>query len=68
MELAKIEWNDFGGAPICEHNMPCAVCWTKPAVYLMNDSHFEPCWKCQEKGWKLIQVKKKRSWKFWVSK
>lgn len=35
------------------HNMPCAVCGTKPAVLDMNTGVFKPCWKCQERGWSL---------------
>lgn len=51
MELAKIEINDFGGAPICEHNMPCATCLKAPAVYQLSEGYFEPCWDCQKVGW-----------------
>lgn len=40
MELAKIEVNDYGGAPVATHNMPCAVCRTKHAVIELNTGRF----------------------------
>lgn len=33
MKLAEIFINDFDGAPMAEHNMPCAVCCESHAVY-----------------------------------
>lgn len=57
MELAKIEINDFGGAPICEHNMPCAICGTRHAVYFLNEGLFLPCRECEAKGWRLIRYR-----------
>ena len=63
MEIAKIEVNDFGGAPACEHNMPCAVCGMKHAIYELSFGYFQPCWDCQEKGWKL---KRKLTLKEWL--
>lgn len=60
MKLAKIKMDDFGGAPVCDHNMPCAVCGIKPAVYQLNLGYFHPCWNCQEEGWRIIQMKSKR--------
>jgi hypothetical protein len=55
VNLAKIEINDFGGAPIAEHNMPCAVCGTNHAVLEIGFGRFSPCWECQKKGWELIR-------------
>jgi hypothetical protein len=52
MELARIEVNDFGGSPVAEHNMPCAVCGRRKAVIVLNTGIFEPCWTCQ-KTWEL---------------
>jgi hypothetical protein len=37
MKIAKIVINDFGGSPVCEHNMPCTVCGIKHAVYDMSN-------------------------------
>jgi hypothetical protein len=61
MEMVKPVVNDFGGAPIAEHNIPCAVCWTRPAVYNLSaqkplGGKFSPCWICQEEGWFLSRV------------
>lgn len=66
-ELAKIEWHDFGGAPMCEHNFPCPVCHKRHAVYQLSAGYvdsgtFWPCWECQNKGWEL--VKRRKPW--WV--
>ncbi len=65
MELVKIEVNTFGGSPFAEHNMPCAVCGVEKAVLFMNNGTFEPCRKCQAKGWALI--KQSRFMKWWRS-
>ena len=54
MELAKIEINDFGGAPVATHNMPCATCLKNHAVYVLSEGHFEPCWDCQRAGYFLM--------------
>lgn len=58
MELSPIVVNDFGGAPIAEHNMPCAVCGCCHAVLYLNTGVFLPCWKCQKHGWRTVQVPK----------
>lgn len=64
MQLAKIEVNDFGGAPFCEHNMPCPVCGQWPAVLVMDTGVFEPCWECQSYGWQTLR-RKRPWWMFW---
>ncbi len=63
MELAKIEVNDFGGAPVAEHNMPCAVCRVRHAVIELNAGRFSPCWPCQYNGWKTLNFYKLPLWK-----
>ena len=55
-EMIKVEIDDLGGSPIAEHNMPCAVCHERKAVYNLSanvpkSGVFDPCWRCQEKGW-----------------
>lgn len=55
MELAEIEIDDFGGAPVAEHNMPCVVCGARKAVYELSCGRFQPCWGCQEKGWRTAK-------------
>lgn len=39
--------------PHVEHNMPCAVCLQRHAVYHMNEGIFHPCWWCQYQGWEI---------------
>ncbi|RLG45558.1 MAG: hypothetical protein DRN81_01180 [Thermoproteota archaeon] len=56
MELAEIKVLTDGLVVL--HNMPCAVCGDKYAVYQSNYGIFLPCWKCQEKGYMLINTKK----------
>jgi hypothetical protein len=62
MELLKPTIVTDGG-PWAKHNMPCAVCSIKPAVYNLNTGVFEPCWQCQRLGWKLTLMK--AWWKLW---
>lgn len=62
--LAKIEMH--GDGMFVEHNMPCAVCGKKHAVYNMNEGTFSPCWACQIKGHKLVQLK--NGWFSWLLK
>ena len=64
MELAEIKVDDFGGAPVAEHNMPCPVCRKNPAVLLLNDGTFNPCHECSEKGWVTVKMPK---WLRWLS-
>lgn len=66
MKLAKIVVNDFGGAPFADHNMPCFICGIEPAVYNLNTGIFEPCWKCQGKGWRI--VRRSTSFRDWLKK
>ncbi len=65
MELAKIEVNDFGGAPAAEHNIPCPVCGKKAAVLALGTGVFGPCWTCKSKGWLTLRVK---PWQLWLLK
>lgn len=37
--------------PTATHDMACAHCHTKPAVYDLNSGKFQPCWSCQKKEW-----------------
>lgn len=50
--------NDFGGAPIAEHDHACCVCWVKPSVLVLNEGRFDPCWSCQRAGWRLVKRRK----------
>jgi hypothetical protein len=56
MPLAEIKINDFGGAPVCQHNMPCTVCGINHAVRNMNTGRFDVCWSCQRRGWAVVHM------------
>jgi len=56
IELMKVEINDFGGAPCCEHNYPCPIYRDHHAVYNASDGYFEPSWKARSEGWRLIKA------------
>jgi len=43
------------GGPWAQHNMPCAICHLKHAVYELENGHFHPCWDCQ-KEWNLKKI------------
>lgn len=45
---------------IANHNYPCPVCKVNSAVYVIPTGIFEPCWKCQKHGYKIVREKK--SW------
>lgn len=52
-------WTD--GGPWAEHDMPCAVCWKKPAVIDVGTAIFHPCWEYQRVGWRLTKKKWRRA-------
>jgi len=60
-DVAHIVVHDFGGSPVAEHNMPCAVCRERKAVYHLNYGWFDPCWTCQQAGWRL-ELYPKTAW------
>lgn len=43
--LAVID--DYGGAPVCTHNLACQTCHKNKAVYDLSRGVFLPCWTCQ---------------------
>ena len=45
---------EFHG-PAATHNMPCAVCRERKAVYRMPEGVFAPCWECQ-RNWDLRRL------------
>ena len=47
--------NDFGGAPVAEHDVVCPICGQRHAVLLLNVGRFSPCWDCQRKGWRTYK-------------
>lgn len=56
MKMHEPQINDFGGAPVAEHDVACPVCWTKKAVLEMGSGVFQACWDCQSAGWKTVQL------------
>ena len=57
-QLARIDIRDEG--LWADHNMPCSVCGIRHAVLFLNSGVFEPCWECQDRGWRL-----RRKGKWW---
>lgn len=55
MKLLEVQINDYGGAPVADHNMPCAVCQTEPAMLDLNSGVFHPCWMCQRSDHDLVR-------------
>lgn len=55
--LAKIDIEADGMH--AEHNFPCPICRSKPAVLNQSNGTFEPCWKCQRDNWYTIQLHSK---------
>ena len=41
------------------HDQSCAVISNESAVFNLQRGVFEPSWKAQEKGWRLVRAKNK---------
>jgi hypothetical protein len=54
-KLAEINVVTDGG-PWALHNMPCAVCGVNHAVIELWNGHYQPCWKCQNIGYRLLRL------------
>lgn len=55
MKTMKVDFEDLG--PVCTHNMPCAVNYDDaPAVFNSRSGVFQPSWKAQATGWRLIRT------------
>lgn len=53
MKLREIEFRDHG---ICvEHDQPCCIFPKENAVLIMGRSYFQPSWKAQRKGYRVIR-------------
>lgn len=46
---------DYGICDMVTHDVPCPVCFDEKAMFVMNDSAFQPCKSCQAKGWKITK-------------
>jgi hypothetical protein len=64
-ELLKVRTFGFKDG-VLQHNMPCPVCLKKPAKYISSEEmhFFGPCEACEILGYKLENVKNKKTG-FW---
>lgn len=53
MPIHKPVVNDFGGAPIADHDVACPVCWINKAKLVLNTGVFQPCEECRIGGWEM---------------
>jgi hypothetical protein len=49
--------------PVMEHNQRCGTCIKRHAVHTFPQGIFQPCWKCQKKGYITIRA---RGWRRWL--
>lgn len=56
MKILKVEINDFNGAMFAEHNYPCPVFSGERAVLIIGKTYFQPSWKAQNLGYKLVKA------------
>lgn len=47
--------------PAATHNMPCAVCRDRHAVLDLTTGIMQPCWQCQDRGYRV-----RFSWWRWM--
>lgn len=56
--------------PAARHDQACAVLWhsshVESAVYNNNTRVFEPSWKAQRLGWRLLRFRS--GWRLWLAK
>lgn len=64
MEMHRPIIDDTNLPLFAQHDMACAVCYDKPAVFCCNTEVFLPCWECQSAGW-LLQ---RPSWWFKIKR
>lgn len=63
-ELAEIRVEVPG--PFAMHNMPCAVCRERHAVLTLDNGLMQPCWDCQEAGWRLRKTRAR--WRYRIAR
>ena len=44
---------------VSTHNMPCCICKTNHAVFIMSKGMFAPCCGCQDEGYAVVKKKVK---------
>jgi hypothetical protein len=45
------------GAGAHTHNMRCAICRDRHAVFTSPEMIFLPCWECQKQGYRTFKVR-----------
>lgn len=45
---------------IATHNMPCPVCKTNHAVFILSSGYFTVCHECKNDGWAVTKTKEKK--------
>lgn len=48
----------YVGGPFALHNYPCTVCRTNHAVLDLGNGIMQPCWDCQQSGYKVVKLKR----------
>lgn len=56
-------WRHDSGM-VMTHDYSCPVCREKSAVLDCNTGLMQPCWECQEKGYRLVKIHKHN----WIKK
>lgn len=56
--MTRVVQIETDGGPWATHDMPCGVHFDKgeKAVLNLNDGVFEPSWRAQSEGWRLVCV------------
>lgn len=65
MKIHKPKVNDFGGAPVAEHDYACPVCWVNKAMLTLNTGVFNPCNDCKASGWEIRRRKLRKGKTSW---
>ena len=57
MEILKVKIE--GDSILCEHNYPCPIYPDEKAVRMIGSNYFQPSWKAQKDGYKIVKVENK---------
>ncbi|WP_129141520.1 hypothetical protein [Modicisalibacter coralii] len=47
---------------VATHDYACPVCRSESAVLSLHNGLFQPCWECQDKGYRLIKKDQRKWW------
>lgn len=62
MQVKDVNLYIHDSGMIVTHDYSCPVCREKHAVFAMHRGIMEPCWGCQDRGYKLIKKDKLKWW------